>query len=791
MMRLCVLAFCAVVPLADTGAAGRLPLQHPLEAGLHENETISIEGTVEGASGATAVLRIDDALSSDYASRANLERTLPPGPFHWETGVKGLRSSSGRLLDLKSVRELRLFAPAGGTVSITKIDVKAFEPLPGGAIAYSFGSNDAPLFPGFERISPGNPMIVQGHPEGVRRPGPDPLIASGLSGIEALLIPWREPRARVTLWTEDPGDWETLPHPLERRIRVYGKTPADVLYERLTPDAWLRGRYLRGLHGEHSPSDDAWTAYGQKRGGLISFETETGPAGIRIELAGDSPAATFLNAIVVETAGQTAARDEAEARRAAWYRSTWPVAAPRGDPEQRTASTALSVFIAPGSGAQLPAFVLSKNAIEHPLPVLEPPSLGGTSLHTLAWAAQRRLERNGASGTTLTLGDSTLSPDLTALPLRAGEMRRYDLWISVPDGTSPGVYRGAFGIAQDPSVRIPIAVEVLPVTLPKAAKPAGFYLEEAPQWSFFWGQKESRRQQLACDLRLLESLGIAGNAPALAMPFAEDEETFLKDMQAAALAHNQPPWLAYSAAKRIAARVGPFESADILKRAEARLRDAGLVPPVWSIADEPSNAEAQGLNLKGWLRTLRIQAPDLRLAAQLNSPSDADLAPLFDVAIINSGFGIDERDIARVKSGGSDVWLYNTGRPRVTAGLWLWLTGASRYIQWHARMPAADPFDPLDGREGDVQMILPGAEPCPAQHGLNRAIFEMADGLTDQRWLLWLSGQSTPEAKALAEQLRLRFQGRYAKAAALSPNELDAIRSSIAGLARKMKLTQR
>ena len=413
------------------------------------------------------------------------------------------------------------------------------------------------------------------------------------------------------------------------------------------------------------------------------------------------------------------------------------------------------------------------------------------TLEVKIWAAQSRLERGGAAGTVLSLADKTLRADIGALPLRPGQPRRYDLWIAVPDVTPPGLYRGAFGIAQDRAARVAIEIEVLPVTLPPVAKPAGFYLDEAPQWNWFWGLQERRKDQLACDLQFLESLGITGNAPALTAPFGEGMDTFLSDMELASAARNAAPWLAYAAAKRVAARVGPVESAYFLRDAEERAKAAGLVPPVWSVADEPSNADARGFNLRGWVEALRRAVPGIRLGAQLNASADAKLAPLFDVAIVNQGFGTDAADIARTKSSGPEVWLYNTGRFRATAGLWLWLTEASRYIQWHARMPTADPFDPLDGRESDIQMFLPSVEACPAQPDIDRGVFEMAEGLTDQRWLLWLTGQHSAEAEGLAEGLRRRLGGRFERAGALANSDLDAIRDSIAALARKRKLSQK
>jgi len=98
------------------------------------------------------------------------------------------------------------------------------------------------------------------------------------------------------------------------------------------------------------------------------------------------------------------------------------------------------------------------------------------------------------------------------------------------------------------------------------------------------------------------------------------------------------------------------------------------------------------------------------------------------------------------------VWVYNTEAIRWSAGFGITSLGAERYLQWHARMPAADPFDPTDGREGDVQVFYPGVEPCDARD-INADLLDMAEGIIDQRWLAWLETRAEPEARALRENL--------------------------------------
>jgi hypothetical protein len=181
---------------------------------------------------------------------------------------------------------------------------------------------------------------------------------------------------------------------------------------------------------------------------------------------------------------------------------------------------------------------------------------------------------------------------------------------------------------------------------------------------------------------------------------------------------------------------------------------------------------------------LRRAAPSARLAAQLNTPADLKLAGLFDVAVVNDGFGLDLPALRTVAKG-RELWLYNTGQPRLTAGLWLWRSPASRYTQWHARMPTADPLDPTDGREGDVQMVFPSTQTCPADPTIHRDLLEMAEGVVDQRWLLWLATQADAKARVLLEQIHHSTGETWKQVEKQA--DLPRMRESINALARQRR----
>ena len=779
----------------DLGA-GSLPVQI-VDSGqltFEADDELHIEGAVKAANPVVVVLRIDDAQSTNYASRVNSERTLPPGPFRWTIAVKGLRTTDGRTLDYRQLKRMMVFLAAGeGSVTLNRFETAQALKLPAGTKGYALGAETAELPAGFERIAPGDPRVAGANIVAVHRPAPDPLVASGLRGIERLTLPCTNQQALVTIWTEDPGEWELLPHPLERRIRINGLA---VVGERRTPDTWVQQRYLHGLGYEHGPQDDAWTAYGRLRGEVRSAEVTCGPEGVVIELAGSTAEALFLSAVLIEPAGSAPGLGQVEKLRADWYRSNWPVVTPARtqspfelvtlrDNGAAPAGVTLQASAAPDSGAHLVVRVVSSVTIVNPNVALQQPSRENVKLTGMVWAGQMRLERQSAGDTVLTLGDNMLSNAPEGLPLKAGQPRKYEIWIDVPAATPPGVYNGGLLVGEiGRESLVPIEIEVLAVKLPPARKPAGFYLDEAPHLTWFEGMAADRDRQAACDMAFLARLGLNGSAPPLATP-ENVPGVFEADMKRAMEAGVAPGWLAYAPARRLLERHGVDGSAAIIGRVERDLRDAGITPPAWSVADEPSNPDQAQQQLHDWIAAIRAHAPGARIAGHLNTPKDRALVGAFDTVLLNNGYGLDPATLADAQARGADVWLYNTDRPRVSAGLWLWITSASRYVQWHARMPTGDPFDPIDGREGDVQAFLPGRTVCPAVPSIDRAMLEMADGVNDQRWLSWLSDANTKSARLLRGKLLSQMPSSWAAAAMLNTSGLDDIRKAIVDLARR------
>ena len=151
---------------------------------------------------------------------------------------------------------------------------------------------------------------------------------------------------------------------------------------------------------------------------------------------------------------------------------------------------------------------------------------------------------------------------------------------------------------------------------------------------------------------------------------------------------------------------------ELMQQVAAGFAARGLAAPVWSIADEPGNPGSMPADLERLRGAIRLGDPKARVAGELNRPADRQLLGLFDVVLLNAGFGIDAQEIQRWRKTGPTPWLYNMPDVEAAAGFHLWRTGAAGYLQWHGRAIRADPFDPTDSGEADVQLYPMQPEIC-------------------------------------------------------------------------------
>lgn len=774
----------AVLPLlallacaADGTPATRIDLAPP--AVLPPLAEAVIVGRNDTAAPALIVLRADDMPGADYAHRVNAERVVAPGLFTIRLRLAALRTPRGRPLDLAHLARLSAFSP-DGAARFTSLRLVPAAALPPGVLGWFFGPAAELPLAGLIAVAPDDPAVSGPAVRRVERASADPVLRWGirLTRFETRLPPghWR-----ISLWTEDPGEWETLPPVLSRRIRLNGRT---VLQERRTPAEWVAQRYLAGRALEADPDQSPFAALGARRGGRIDAVVDVPDGRLVLELAGHRQAATHLALMVAAPVGGPDGVAAVEALRRARFAEAWPVLMPPPPPPSSLlagASGPVLSLSAPEAAVTAPGGL----AVFHLAATAAADGVAAATLSSgplparLLWG-QWRWRRPAADMAGLVFAAGQLRAD-PAIPLRARLARPLVVTVPVPAGTAPGTYRLRLALSQGGHVAArDWTLTVLPARRPAPRPRVGVFLDFAPHLA---DDPAAARRQAGCDLHTLAGLGFSTVAPALSLPDA-DLPGFLADLRAAE-ATFPAPLIAYAPARHLALTLGPAKAAAVVARAEDAARAAGVVPPVWSVADEPSAAgtlaPAQAL-----AAALRVARPGIRLAGHLNDPADRRILQDLQIATVNPRFGVAPEDIAALRRDGLSPWLYNMPRLRLAAGFWLWRSGADGMLQWHARMPTADAFDPTDGREADIQFLWPTQEVC-GPPDIDAQLLELAEGAEDLRWLAWLDARAaagSAPARALRTRLWHALDAGWRPAAARPQADLDAWRAAIAALAR-------
>jgi len=761
---------------------------------LNSEQQLLIRGENRHHQARVLVIRIDDRKNPPYAERINLERVVPPGPFKIQLALGGLHTPSARPLQSDKIQQIIVFQGSGDDgLYIEPLQIITPAKLSGGAKGWDLGPKGSALWPGFTAITPGFHGLrgkqLHALDRAHRKQAADALISDGIRGIDQLSLPLARGEWFITLWIRDPGEWEYLPHPLQRTIYANG---LPVWSQNFTPQQWIKHVYLAGRQQVAKPSDDAWSLFGERPMGRISFAVTVTGQPLQLNFKGDQSEAGFVAAILAEQSSDYSVRQQVEQQRATWWRdnwriSPWPQASnhpPRIEPLQK------SIVVAADSHGTLEFELFHDTKIgaqQAPIVSVQAPKLNGISLNTeLRWG-QWQLKRSGLTSTLLTPSNHYLRGGPLPPGREDGLPRRLHLNISPSRDTPAGEYHGELSITVgNTTLDTPLVITVPAVTLPSADRPIGLYLEQPVHFSWFETTRQQGEHAMGCDLRFLAEQGFTGIAPPLTTPSSELQTVdFIRQIKMTRDAGFLPPFFAYTPFKRLNSRLGLQASLTRIANIEEKLKHAGLPAPIWAIADEPSNP-GQPTALDKIHRYASNFAPQAQLGGQLNHPKDADYLDGFDVVLINDGFGLNKQQFDRVQASGARPWLYNLANHRAAAGFFLWRIGAQGYLQWHARMPTADPFDPSDGREDDVQLLYPMAEPCPTVHDVNAKLFELREGITDLRWLLWLEQQAKqrPAAASLRQQLRHQIPDDWKRMEALSQEKLAHWRESIIQLAQ-------
>ena len=304
---------------------GSLPIRAGavLQTEASRKGVIVIRGKVLGDKNVTVALRIDDAKSRGYSSRYNMGRTLPPGPFSIRLPLSGLKTTGKRPIDVESIHNITLFeATETDRAVIEHYAIEEAITLPDDAVGYSFGKSDSPIFEGFKRVSASSSMLDGKNLLEILRPGADPLLSSGVNGVERITLPAPSGKQRLTLWTEETSAWQELRGFTNRRIKVNGKI---VRHETYDPRQWNQTIYMSGRDREVGKDNDIWNMYGKHRGGRLSFDVDVAKDNkIEIEIAGAGRNALYVSAALIEKPGSKALA-AIEQRRKTWFNNKWKV----------------------------------------------------------------------------------------------------------------------------------------------------------------------------------------------------------------------------------------------------------------------------------------------------------------------------------------------------------------------------------------------------------------------------------------------------------------------------------
>ena len=812
-------------------------LSLPWKNGISEEHRVAmiddgilvIKGTNPNAGSELIVIRMDDKASHDYYSRVNLERRIKSGAFELRISMDGLKKENKKALDVRALDDVFIFnankysdntsQKIREKIIIHSISIAKSNPLPSHIMAYDFGAKHSEVLEGTQPVTLGskNPHItLSGRLREVDRPGPEPWGRDGIAGINELRMPLSKGLWRIVLFREDLGEWENLPRQLNLSLTINGltqplkKPTSEQKKSANKASQWYQGEYLKFYH--QYAKTDPWNDIVRHRGLVQSYDFEQLEEELIIQLLGDSPQQRFISGMILQKLDERIYHADKNGlqlvnnRREKYFRQHWMiedqplrVAASSGNSSELSPS----IRLAQGEGRLVEFDIeLASDAI----PQWESSFIqaGG---HIEVRHAVPRWRRQG-SAQHLRKRYSQLIP-LQPQRLNKG-VHRISLWVK-SDERQVGDYQFSLSLNSNSGQEIKaltLSIQVLDQVLPINQQKVGIYLDHSPHLQYFKEWKPLQLAQIYCDLKYLDSLDLRALSPPMSLPLREDLGPWLKELalytdfykQSDILASDilasdilVSDILAYTPYKRLKDILD--KNALQQKMAKLAKLTQGSLNVYWSIADEA---------LADQIPLIQQDAQDLhsanqiaKVAGHLNNPNQKPLIKELDLILINHGFGVDKTEIEEIhrmktpnSSAGKRVWLYNMPDFRLAAGAFLWHSNADAYVQWHGRMPTANPYDPTDGREADYQFFYPQPKACKTFPDVDKALFELAMGQYELRWYKWLEQQAEqmndPKAKALKDKIERAQGDDWEQAQKISHVQLDQWREQIITLAQTL-----
>ncbi|MBB1487339.1 hypothetical protein [Oceanospirillum sediminis] len=766
LLILCAFLFCSQVMASDDQGADISNSPHhelPLTAlnpqfwffddGVAGNQLLRIEGENTSDTPARLLLRIDHHSSVNYRTRFNLERVYPTGRFILEVPLNQLKTSAGETFTHQDIRKIYL-SNMGADFRWHAAALLHQPLIPAGLIGWDFGPDAQTSVPGMIQVSQTDVrqgFIVEGPYRYRNRPYHDPMIADGIEGLTRLVLPIKNGLWRIRLWSSDIGEWEYVPHALEKSIQI---NQTRILQQNLSYQDWLTRFYLYkpDISQGSSGLDAFWQSVGQYRGAPVDGTVLVTDGKLTLDFSSPETAGRFISALIAVPLN-TASIDNNVSE---------PLSVQQ-NPEQFDQFDQYRENIFQRSWSYLPNPELYKNV---------PEIYQGESL---LWVPGEnislRLDFPDAPGQLKELDlplknlqiyqirqgysrprgqEMALQNELSLIPLMpesyaenmhqprnqsvadyAINAEQGDQWVITGQVEAPlaisETSRGYY-LRFDRAL-YSVNAQLLPVILPEVKKPIGIYLDYAPHLS--WFSQQDAETQASCDYHFLSQFGLTGVAPALPDPVRGKEEAFKRAVQSPLNAGLLPPYPAYTPVKRLL----PNGQDYTLEQLDKVSSVAGLL--LWSLADEPGLFLREDLELDQFNNLMAASRPEFDRMAQLNRKEHDKTTDRFNSVLVNHGYQLTAERIQQLKQSNLDVYLYNLPSPRFAAGAYLWKTGLKGYWQWHGRMPTAHPADPTDGRENDVQLLFPSAQLCRAPE-IHPRLLAIRQGVNDLRWLNWL-----------------------------------------------------
>ena len=781
---------------------------------LNETDILVIKGNNPNKEAELLVIRLDDAASHDYYSRVNLERRVKPGYFELRVPIGGVKKENKKPFDIHSLKELYVFNGhkfelnrlgseyTGGDrkkVSIHSIGFEEDKPLPRFIKAYDFGTRHSEVLEGSQQITLAvnnksySPIKLFGEMREIERPGPEPWGRDGIAGIEELRLPLEKGLWRVVLFREDLGEWENLPRQMNLALAINGIM--QVTATEYDAAQWYQNEYLKFYH--QRANTDPWKDIVQHRGLVQSYDFEQKKDLLSIRLLGDSPQQRFISGMILQKLDDKVYQDTSNGlllvnqRREEYFRQHWMVEdklliSKKAQVVKQNQSKTLR--LAQGEGRLLEFdLALSSNAI----PAWQSSFIEGGGYVEVRRALPRWRRKGSAQHIKKRFNHLT---QLKKEAISRGQ-HKILIWFK-SDELQVGRYEFSLAFTNDDGNvinHIQIDVEVLAQQLPMNVQKVGIYLDHSPHLQFFKQWKPLQLAQIYCDLNYLDRLELRALAPPMALPTEDNIKLWLNELALYKEFYGEADLLAYTPYKRLKAVL----DSDALQQKMDKLATLGHgdIQVYWSIADEAMKETIPQIEHDA--QQLHSANQFAKTAGHLNNPNQKSLIEPLDLVLINHGFGVSKREIAQMHksisaNGNQDkrVWLYNMPDFRLAAGAFLWHSGADAYVQWHGRMPTANPYDPTDGREADYQFFYPQPKSCMALPDVDRGLFELAMGQYELRWYLWLEQQAEEaygeQARSLKQKIQQALGDNWRQSRKVGPLQLDQWREQIMTLAQSL-----